>query len=200
MYPRQLRPRAHGTALAQLRAWVCRGARSDKPRNATWLSLAADRPGRRGAIQAAKLGKNVLVVDKGLRVGAGRSIPARSRQGLARKRPEPVWLARARLCTFLPSKKGNFCWEPARPAANHAAPRGPGPGAQVRAQPDDHAAQCSELPGPWIDRSDTGIGDTFFPAAGRFLLSAATKSQRPDHPPLDGRALPTVTRLCRSAG
>jgi flavin-dependent dehydrogenase len=51
--------------------------------------------GRRAAIQAAKLGKSVLVVEGRRRVGAFRSTPAPFLQDLARNGTQPVGLARA---------------------------------------------------------------------------------------------------------
>ena len=92
--------------------------------------------GRRGAIQAAKLGKSVLVIENRLRVGGVSvhtgTIPV---EDLARDGAQPFGLAGARvLWARLPGEEGHRGQGPRGAAAEDARPRDRGAGAPVRAE------------------------------------------------------------------
>ena len=147
--------------------------------------------GRRAAIQAAKLDRSVLVIEKRppgrRRLGAHRHDPV---QDPARDGAQPLRLARARLLRpRLPGEEGHRGRGPAPAPAHDARPRGRGARAPVR--PQRRARRCAARRASSIRTGSRSTGRArrdaqLFEADALRASRSAPRPFRPDYMPFDG--------------
>ena len=167
-----------------------------------FIVIGSGPAGRRAAIQAAKLGKSVLVVEKGRRVGGVSvhtgTIPSKTLRETVLNLSG--WRERGFYGRAYRVKQDIAADDLMHAAAHDARPRGRGAGAPVRAQrrADRCAATARFLDPHRVEVTADGGEVSTLSSRERVLIAVGTRPYRPDDVPFDGAACSTATRSSTS--